>query len=180
MMRDWSTFYELHKQDSIVSASLTEDGLITRTWQSVDCNKNTLKIKEIKSVDFVCKLVRLIDIFNIIVKTSILVQHNRSRKKNEDEDEMEDPTEFNLLHDDHLMKSNGKIPKASRYPTLFLLIIGGLGLLCLISAVILTIIGSLGLRDYGFANNPLIAGIILFGIGGAFSIVACISAGLKK
>lgn len=34
-----------------------------------------LQIEEIKSVDFVCKLVGLIDIYNIIVKASLFVQH---------------------------------------------------------------------------------------------------------
>jgi hypothetical protein len=32
-------------------------------------------MEEIKSVDFVCKLVGLIDIYNIIVKPSVFVQH---------------------------------------------------------------------------------------------------------
>ncbi len=67
----------------------------------------------------------------------------------------------------------------STYSVRFILITGITGLLCLIAAVVLTIIGTIGLRNYGFANGPLIAGIVLFGLGGALSILACLAAGLK-
>jgi len=67
----------------------------------------------------------------------------------------------------------------SRYPFLFIIIAGITGLLCLIAAIALTISGTIGLREYGFANGPLIAGIVLFGVGGALTVVACIAAGLK-
>ncbi|CAF5068881.1 unnamed protein product, partial [Rotaria sp. Silwood1] len=81
MMRDWSTLYELHQQDSIVNA-LTVGDLSARTRHNINSQQETgaddngtLQIEEIKSVDFVCKLVGLIDIYNIIVKASVFVQN---------------------------------------------------------------------------------------------------------
>ncbi|CAF4382979.1 unnamed protein product [Rotaria sp. Silwood2] len=81
MMRDWSTLYELHEQDSIVNA-LTGGDLSARTRHNINSqqetdagNNGTLQIEESKSVDFVCKLVGLIDIYNIIVKASVFVQN---------------------------------------------------------------------------------------------------------
>ncbi len=67
----------------------------------------------------------------------------------------------------------------SRYSVRFIIIAGIIGLLCLVAAIALTIIGTVSLRNYGFANSPLIAGIVLFGVGGALTVVACIAAGLK-
>jgi uncharacterized RDD family membrane protein YckC len=67
----------------------------------------------------------------------------------------------------------------SRYSVGFIIIAGIIGLLCLVAAIALTISGTLGLRDYGFANGPLIAGIVLLGVGGVLGIVACLAAGLK-
>jgi len=67
----------------------------------------------------------------------------------------------------------------SRYSIRFIIIAGIIGLLCLIAAIALTISGTIGLREYGFANGPLVAGIVLFGVGSALSIVACLAAGLK-
>ncbi len=67
----------------------------------------------------------------------------------------------------------------SRYSVRFIIIAGIIGLLCLVAAIALTISGTVSLRNYGFANAPLIAGIVLFGVGGALTVVACIAAGLK-
>ncbi len=67
----------------------------------------------------------------------------------------------------------------SRYSVGFIIIAGIIGLSCLVAAIALTITGTIGLRDYGFANSPLIAGIVLFGVAAALIVVACIAAGLK-
>jgi uncharacterized RDD family membrane protein YckC len=67
----------------------------------------------------------------------------------------------------------------SSYSVRLIIIAGIIGLLCLIAAIALTISGTIGLRNYGFANNPLIAGIVLFGVGGVLTIFACLAAGLK-
>ncbi len=67
----------------------------------------------------------------------------------------------------------------SRYSVAFIIIAGIIGLSCLVAAIALTISGTIGLHNYGFANSPLIAGIVLFGVAAALIIVACIAAGLK-
>ena len=67
----------------------------------------------------------------------------------------------------------------SRYSGRYIIISGIIGLICLVLAISLTISGTVGLRDYGFANGPLIAGIVLFGVGGALTILASLAAGLK-
>ena len=69
--------------------------------------------------------------------------------------------------------------RGSQYSVRLIIIAGIIGLLCLIAAIALTISGTVGLRDYGFANGPLIAGIVFFGVGGALIIAACLAAGLK-
>jgi len=73
-------------------------------------------------------------------------------------------------------KSRGS---GSRYSVRFIIITGIIGLLCFVAAIALTISGTIGLREYGFANGPLIAGIVLFGVGGGLLIVACVAAGSK-
>ncbi len=67
----------------------------------------------------------------------------------------------------------------SSYSARFIIITGIIGLLCLIAAIALIISGVVGLRNYGFANSPLIAGIVLIGVGGGLTIVACLAAVLK-
>lgn len=77
-------------------------------------------------------------------------------------------------------KKNGRSRgSGSRYSVYFILIAGITGLLCIVAAIVLTIIGTVGLRDYGFNNDPLIAGIILFGIAGVLLTFVCLSAVLK-
>jgi hypothetical protein len=68
----------------------------------------------------------------------------------------------------------------SRYSVLFIIITGITGLLCFIAGITLTIIGTTGLRNYGFANGPLIAGIVLLGVGGVLITVACLASVLKS
>jgi len=54
-----------------------------------------------------------------------------------------------------------------------MMVTGILGVACLIAAIVLTIVGVVGLRNYGFDNNSFIAGIVLFGVGGALITVSC-------
>ena len=75
--------------------------------------------------------------------------------------------------------TSNKIVRPRGSDSRFILITGIIGLLCLIAAISLTIIGTIGLRNYGFANGPLIAGIVLFGVSFALTIVACLAAGFK-
>ncbi|CAF3893936.1 unnamed protein product, partial [Rotaria sp. Silwood1] len=89
------------------------------------------------------------------------------------------PTQSSLLYDE-LQATSNKIARDSgndsRYSVRFTIINGIIGLLCLVSAIALTISGTVGLRDYGFSNEPLIAGIVLFGVGSVLIIVACVAA----
>jgi hypothetical protein len=77
------------------------------------------------------------------------------------------------------IKIGGPRDSSSRYSIRFIIITGVIGLLCIIAAIPLTIVGTVGLRDYGFANSPLIAGIVLFGLGSAILIADCISVVLR-
>ncbi|CAF4893840.1 unnamed protein product [Rotaria sp. Silwood1] len=92
---------------------------------------------------------------------------------------MKEPTQSSLLYDE-LQATSNKIARDSgndsRYSVRFTIINGIIGLLCLVSAIALTISGTVGLRDYGFSNEPLIAGIVLFGVGSVLIIVACVAA----
>ncbi|CAM4791237.1 unnamed protein product [Rotaria magnacalcarata] len=89
------------------------------------------------------------------------------------------PAQSSLLYGEPQTMSN-KIGRPhdsdSRYSVRFIIITGIIGFICLVAAISLIIIGTIGLRDYGFANGPLIAGIVLFGVGGALIIVACLAA----
>ncbi|CAF1527288.1 unnamed protein product [Adineta steineri] len=79
---------------------------------------------------------------------------------------MTEPAQTSLLYDQP-QKPRG----SSRYSGNFIKLTGIIGLLSFIAAVALTIIGTAGLRNYGFSNNPLIAGIVLFGVDPSQSIV---------
>jgi len=68
----------------------------------------------------------------------------------------------------------------SRYSVRFIIITGIIGLLCLVAAIAVTINGTIGHRDYGFADGPLAVGIVLFGVGGVLIIVSCLAARLKQ
>ncbi|CAF4449599.1 unnamed protein product, partial [Rotaria socialis] len=80
---------------------------------------------------------------------------------------------------DILQATSNKIDRhysnACCYCDLFILITVTISVLCIVVAITLIIYGTTGLRDYGFANGPLITGIVFFGIGVAFIIVSCIA-----
>lgn len=85
-------------------------------------------------------------------------------------------TQISLLNDE-LPAVHKKT--SSSYSSRFVLITVILGIACLITAIVLTIVGVVGLRNYGFNNGPFIAGIVLFGVGGAFAITGCRAACYK-
>ncbi|UJR12275.1 hypothetical protein I4U23_016452 [Adineta vaga] len=87
----------------------------------------------------------------------------------------ETPVHTSLLYDGPHTQG-----RKSRYSLLMILIPGIIGIASLIAAIVLTIVGSVGLRNYGFNNGPLIAGIVLFGVGIVFSITSCAAAGSNK
>ncbi|CAF3767738.1 unnamed protein product [Rotaria sp. Silwood1] len=80
VLRDWSTLYYLQEQDSVIN-SLAGGNVSARTRRNIDTEYKagdsdnvSYKHEDIKSVDFVCKLIGLNDIYNILVRASMSVQ----------------------------------------------------------------------------------------------------------
>ncbi|CAF4853942.1 unnamed protein product, partial [Rotaria sp. Silwood2] len=80
VLRDWTTLYYLQEQDCVIN-SLGGGDVSTRTRRNIhteceagDRDNFSFKHDDIKSVDFVCKLIGLNDIYNILVRASMSVQ----------------------------------------------------------------------------------------------------------
>ncbi|CAF4208097.1 unnamed protein product [Rotaria sp. Silwood2] len=80
VLRDWTTLYYLQEQDCVMN-SLAGGDVSARTRRNIhaeyearDRDNFSYKHDNIKSVDFVCKLIGLNDIYNILVRASMSVQ----------------------------------------------------------------------------------------------------------
>ncbi|CAF3889508.1 unnamed protein product [Rotaria sp. Silwood1] len=80
VLRDWTTLYYLQEQDCVIN-SLAGGDVSARTRRNIHTeyeagNRDNFSYKhdDIKSVDFVCKLISLNDIYNILVRASMSLQ----------------------------------------------------------------------------------------------------------
>ncbi|CAF1319093.1 unnamed protein product [Rotaria sordida] len=80
ILRNWKTLYVLQEKDD-VNMALSHGDISTRTRQKLDAqqkpgdkNVDSVTSRQIKSLDFVCTLLGLYDIYSILVEASLSVQ----------------------------------------------------------------------------------------------------------